>query len=90
MAAQARNVANATIASIAASPQLLFVSVWVYALASGLLAYGVAEIIAAITQPNGLRLTLQMATIPAVAVPAGLVAGRGLAALGRIGPGGSG
>jgi len=47
-------------------------SVWVYALASGFVALGLTEVIAALTDPGEMRSSLQWATIPVVAVVAGL------------------
>jgi hypothetical protein len=49
-----------------------FVSIWAYALLAGLLALGTTRAIAAFIPPRPLRTQLQWATLPAVAILAGL------------------
>jgi hypothetical protein len=60
------------------SPTVAFVSIWVYALAAGFVALGISHGIPAIIHPRYLRVPLQWATIPAVAVLAGLAGGSAL------------
>jgi hypothetical protein len=63
------------------SPRLAFASIWAYAFGAGLVALGLAAAITAFTQPSGLRVSLQWATIPVVAVVAGLACESTLARL---------
>lgn len=49
----------------------LVVAVWSYALLSGLAAFALIQLIAALVPAGGLRLSLQLPVIPAVAVAAG-------------------
>jgi hypothetical protein len=63
------------------SSRVAFASIWAYALASGLVAVGVSEVIASLTPPSRLRTSLQLATIPVVAVLAGLGCQRALVRL---------
>ena len=67
--------------SSSSSPRLAFVSIWAYAFGAGLVALGLAAAITAFTQPSGLRVSLQWATIPVVAVVAGLACESTLARL---------
>jgi hypothetical protein len=53
-------------------PHVAFVSMWAFALASGLVAFGLTEVIGALVAERSVRVSLQFATIPAVAVVAGL------------------
>jgi hypothetical protein len=53
-------------------PRLALVSMWAFALASGLVAFGLTEVIGALVAERSVRVSLQFATIPAVAVVAGL------------------
>ncbi len=59
----------------------LVVAVWSYALLSGIAAFALTQIIAALLPPGALRLSLQLPVIPAVAVTAGSACPRVLAAL---------
>lgn len=68
---------EAMVSSIGA-PHLLFASIWIYAVAAGLIALALTEIIAAIARPGGLRLSLQLITIPVVAGTAGIACERTL------------
>jgi hypothetical protein len=76
---QARYDAGETWAN--SSLRLAFVSIWVYALAAGLVALGLTEVIAALTQPSAARSSLQLATMLIVAVVAGLACERTLTSL---------
>ena len=67
--------------SSSSAPHLLFGSIWIYAIASGLIALALTEIIAAIAPPGGLRLSLQLTTIPVVAGTAGIACERTLLGL---------
>lgn len=67
--------------SSSSAPHLLFGSIWIYAIASGLIALALTEIIAAIAPPGGLRLSLQLTTIPVVAGTAGIACERTLSGL---------
>jgi hypothetical protein len=81
LGAPAGSRAEEALASSNSAPYILFASIWAYALASGLIAFGLTEIIAAIVRPGSLRLSLQMAAIPVVAGTAGIACERTLTAL---------
>jgi hypothetical protein len=72
MSTQAKSDAGEALTSGICFPRVLFASIWAYALASGFLAYGLTDAIAAVTDPGSLRLSLQLGTIPVTAVVAGL------------------
>ena len=72
MGAQVNSGAGDAPASSGTSPRGAFALIWAYALASGLVAYGLTEVIAALTKPSYVRVPLQWATMPTVAVVAGL------------------
>jgi hypothetical protein len=78
MSTQVKSHSGEALRSGIGSPRLLFASIWTYALACGFLAYGLTQVVAAVTQPSGLRLSLQLGTIPVTAVAAGLVCERAL------------
>lgn len=63
------------------APHILFASIWIYAIASGLIALALTEIIAAIAPPGSLRLSLQLTTVPVVAGTAGIACQRTLSGL---------
>jgi hypothetical protein len=54
------------------TPAVAFASIWAYALAAGFVALGITHGIPAIVHPRYLRVPLQWATIPIVALLAGL------------------
>jgi FtsH-binding integral membrane protein len=54
------------------SLRVALASIWAYALASGLIALGVTELITAVVPPGQLRFLLELATVVLVAVTAGL------------------
>jgi hypothetical protein len=58
----------------------LLVAVWSYALLSGVAAFALIQILAAVLPKSGPRLSLQLLVIPAVAVMAGTTYPRVLAA----------
>jgi hypothetical protein len=58
-------------ASRGKAPAVAFVSIWAYAVAAGFVALGITHGIPAI-MPRYLHVPLQWATIPVVALPAGL------------------
>lgn len=78
MSMQAKSDADEELTSGISCPRLILASIWVYALASGLLACGLTEVIAAMTHPGSLRLSLQLGAIPVTAVAAGLACERTL------------
>jgi len=78
MSTQAKSDAGKALASGISYPRLILVSIWAYALVSGFLAYGLTEVVAAVTHPSNLRLSLQLAVIPVTAVAAGLACERTL------------
>jgi hypothetical protein len=78
MSTRAESDAGELLTSRVSSSRLLFASIWMYALASGLLAYGLTEVVAAVTVPSSLRLSLQLGTIPVTAVAVGLTCERTL------------
>jgi hypothetical protein len=55
-----------------APPAQALAWIWAYAIASGLVAFGITQIIAVLDVPRGWRDPLQLSAIPAVAVVAGL------------------
>ena len=59
----------------------LAVAVWSYALLSGIAAFALTQIIAALLPAGGLRLSLQLPVIPVVAVAAGSACPRVLTSL---------
>jgi hypothetical protein len=81
LGAPAGSRAEEALASSNSAPYIFFALIWAYALAAGLIAFGLTEIVAAIVQPGSLRLSLQLAAIPVVAVAAGVACERTLTAL---------
>lgn len=57
------------------APHVVLVSIGAFALASGFLAFGLTEVIGALVVQRSVRGSLQLATIPAVAIVAGLACG---------------
>jgi hypothetical protein len=53
-------------------PHVVLVSIWAFALVSGLVAFGLTEVIGALVAQRSVRGSLQLATIPVVAIVAGL------------------
>jgi hypothetical protein len=76
MSTQAKSDTDEALTSGIGSPRLLFASIWAYALASGFLAYGLTEVVTAVTRPSSLRLSLQLGTISVTAVAAGFACER--------------
>ena len=54
------------------TPRVAFVSMWAFALASGLVALGLTDAIGVLVTQRSVRVPLQFATIPTVAIVAGL------------------
>jgi len=78
MNTQAKSDAGEALSGGASSPRFFLASIWVYALAAGFLAYGLTEVVAAVTRPSSLRLSLQLGAIPVTAIAAGLACERTL------------
>lgn len=50
----------------------VFISIWAFALVSGLVAFGLIEVFGAFITQRNIRVSLQLTTIPAVSIVAGL------------------